>query len=73
MIFTLLVPFLFMLFMSADINKVWTLYGNMQLLSNYIDLGMIAIPAASFTLLGVLKNVSYFSIGKHPQVKYWIE
>lgn len=34
MIFTLVVPFLFMIFMSVSMNRVWALYNMLQLLIN---------------------------------------
>jgi len=45
MIFTLIVPFGFMLFMSVSMGRVWSLYLMLQVTSNINNLHPLLIPA----------------------------
>lgn len=72
MIFSLVVPLLFMVFMSVSINRVWGMYNSLQLLSNFSSYDSLLIPPASFELLQVLKNVSYFNLLQNEQVQLFL-
>ena len=62
MIFTLIVPFCFMLFMSFSMNRVWALYNMLQLLSNFNNYLTMTIPANAYFIVNVMMNVTFFSI-----------
>lgn len=72
MLFSLIIPFGFMLFMSFSIEKVWGMYNMLQMLSNYINLDSVLLPPTSSTFLQVLHNVSNFNLMKNPFVQYWL-
>ena len=48
MLFTLLVPFGFMLFMSMSMNRVWGMYNMVQLIANITNFKALLIPANSY-------------------------
>jgi len=62
MIFTLVVPFCFMLFMSCSMDRVWGLYNMLQVQSNIPNFRMIALPANAEYILMITKNVSFFNL-----------
>ena len=72
MIFSLVVPLAFMIFMSVSIDRVWGMYNSLQLLSNYISYEALMIPPASYKLLMVLKNISNFNIMKNETVQIFL-
>jgi len=73
MLFTLIVPFAFMLFMSVSMNRVWGLYNLMQLICNLLRYEQLLIPAPSAFLLKVVGNVSNFSVLKEQNVQNWLK
>ena len=73
MLFTLIVPFCFMLFMSVSMNRVWSIYNMLQILSNFINLRTLSIPGNSFFIIKIIQNVSFFSILSEENVQRWLE
>ena len=73
MLFTLIVPFGFMIFMSVSMNRVWGFYNLLQLISNLQRYEALLIPAPSGYLLFILGNVSNFSILKEQNVQNWLK
>jgi len=68
MIFTLIVPFCFMLFMSMSMGRVWSLYLMLQVTSNINNFSVLLIPANTQYILFILANVSNFSVLKEANV-----
>ena len=62
MIFTLIVPFCFMVFMSVSMNRVWALYNLLQLISNLNNYMILSIPGNAFFIIVIVSNISQFSI-----------
>ena len=73
MLVTLIIPFIFMIFMSVSLNRVWGLYNMLQIVSNLVNYKLMSIPANSYYLLFILKNVSNFSIFKDENVQLWLK
>ena len=62
MIFTLVVPFCFMLFMSCSMDRVWGLYNMLQVQSNIPNFQTITLPTNAEHILMITKNVSFFNL-----------
>lgn len=73
MLLTLIVPFLFMLFMSASMDRVWSFYNMLQLSTNLLHFNSISIPANNVVLMAIIKNVTYFSLFKDKHVQDWLQ
>ena len=65
MLFSLLVPFGFMIFLSFKMNKVWGLYNMMQLVSFQLKIKNLNRPTNSEILLKIVDGISNFSIGSN--------
>jgi len=73
MIFTLIVPFGFMLFMSVSMGRVWSLYLMLQVASNINNFTVLLIPANAQYILMIMQNISNFSVLKEPNVQIWFK
>ena len=73
MIFTLVLPFAFMLLMSVSMNRVWALYNMLQLLINLSNYERVIVPANIEFLLNTISNIVNFSILEQQEVKLWLE
>ena len=73
MIFSLIIPFCFMLFMSVSMNRVWGLYNMLQLESNFIMIGGLLIPANTYLVLEITHGISNFKLFADPTVTHWIK
>ena len=73
MIFTLVIPFAFMIFMSVSMDRVWSLYNTMQLMSNITEYQMLKIPANSLFFINIIKVTSNFDLLGEPNVQKWIQ
>jgi hypothetical protein len=62
MIMTLVIPLCFMVFMSASLDRVWSLYNMLQILSNMKNMLTMSIPANAYLIITVIKNISFFSV-----------
>ena len=62
LLFSLIIPFLFMVFMSASMNRVWALYNLLQLISNLKNYLTLSIPGNAFFIIVIVSNISQFSI-----------
>jgi hypothetical protein len=60
MLITLLVPFCFMLFMSVSMEKVWSFYLMLQVVSNILNYQSLVIPANAQYLLFICDTISNF-------------
>jgi hypothetical protein len=72
MLVTLFVPFVFMVFMSMSMNRVWALYNMFQLLINLIDYRKMSIPGNLSFVLELIKGMVYFSILDEPHVQVFL-
>ena len=63
---------MFMMFMKVSIDRVWGMYNSLQLLGNLNSYVSLLIPPASYQLLQVLKNVSYFKLMKNEHVQIFL-
>jgi hypothetical protein len=72
MLLTLIIPFCFMIFMSVSMNKVWSLYNLLQLISNIINYKTLKIPANSSLVITMLINISQFSMFQEPNINKWL-
>lgn len=73
MIFTLVVPLAFMLFMSVSMNRVWALYNMLQLLINLDKYVMISVPSNVELILEIITNIVNFSLLEQENVKQSLE
>jgi hypothetical protein len=73
MLVTLIIPFCFMVFMSASMNRVWAMYNMMQILSNFLNYLTLSIPANADFILNVVKNISFFSMLSEENVQNFLE
>jgi len=62
MLFTLIVPFCFMVFMSMSMDRVWGLYNMLQVQSNLSNFERVLLPANAEYILFITKNVSFFNL-----------
>ena len=72
MLLTLIIPFCFMLFMSFSMNKVWTLYNMMQLITKIKNYKTMIIPANLLLLIDVVQNIVSFSLFDNAFVQTWL-
>ena len=72
MLFTLIVPFCFMVFMSVSMNRVWALYNMLQIMSNLKNYMMLIIPANAFFVIKVIMNVAFFSVLQEDNVQNFL-
>lgn len=68
MIFTLIVPVGFMLFMTMSMNRVWSLYLMLQVTSSLLLFDSLLIPANAGYILYILSNIANFKILNEPNV-----
>ena len=68
MLFTLIIPFAFMLFMSVSMNSVWSMYLMMQIVSNLMHI-FINRPGNAEYLLFIGENISYFKITEEKNLR----
>ena len=61
-----------MLFMSFSMNKVWTLYNMMQLITNIKNYKTMIIPANLLLLIDVVQNIVSFSLFDNAFVQTWL-
>ena len=61
MILTLVVPFLFMVFMSVSMDRVWSLYLMLQIISNLMNL-KLQRPGNAEYIMFVSEKISYFKV-----------
>ena len=73
MIFTLVVPLAFMVFMSVSMNRVWALYNMLQLLINLDKYVMVSVPSNMQLILEIITNIVNFSILEQEDVKQGLE
>lgn len=73
MLITLIVPFGFMVFMSVSMNRVWSLYLMLQIISNITNYPSLLIPANSQYIIFILQNISYFKILQEQNVQIWLK
>ena len=66
MIYTLLVPFCFMVFMKASMNRVWSFYNMLQLASNIKNYSTLYIPSNAHFILELVENTTFFKITSQP-------
>ena len=66
MLFTFVVPFVFMVFMSMSMNRVWAFYNMMQLLVNLLEYSRVTLPANLEFVLEILYGMANFSILDQP-------
>jgi hypothetical protein len=73
MIFTLVVPLAFMMFMSISIKRVWALYNMLQLLINLDKYVMVSVPSNMQLILEIITNIVNFSLLEQEDVKKGLE
>ena len=61
MVLTLIVPFVFMVFMSVSMESVWSLYLMLQIVSNVMHFG-INRPGNAEYVMFVGQKISYFKV-----------
>ena len=61
MVLTLIVPFVFMIFMSVSMESVWSLYLMMQIVSNVMHL-IINRPGNAEYVMFVGQKISHFKV-----------
>ena len=69
MIFTLVIPFAFMIFMSVSMERVWSLYNTMQLMANILQYQMLKISANSLFFIDIIKKTSNFDLLGEPNIQ----
>ena len=67
MVFTLVIPFVFMIFMSVSMGSVWSMYLMMQIVSNLMHI-FINRPGNAEYLLFIGEKISYFRITEEKNV-----
>ena len=67
MIFTLVIPFLFMIFMSVSMDRVWSLYLMLQIVSNLLNL-KIQRPGNAEYILFLIEKIATFKLLKEENV-----
>ena len=72
MIFTLVIPFCFMIFMSISIERVWSLYNTLQLMAIISKNPELKIPANAQFFIEVVEEISNFKIGENKNVQKWL-
>ena len=72
MMFTLIVPFCFMVFMSMSMNRVWSLYLMLQVMSNINNFTQMMIPANAQYVVFIFQKISYFKIMQEANVQIWM-
>ncbi|MFM1932434.1 MAG: hypothetical protein RL226_1737 [Bacteroidota bacterium] len=72
MFITLIIPFVFLIFMSVSMTRVWALYNMSQLLINLDDYRKIALPGNLSFVLQVIKGMVYFKILDQPSVQVFL-
>ena len=72
MVFTLIIPFAFMLLMSVSMDSVWSMYLMMQIVSNIINIP-INRPSNAEYILFIGENISYFKITEEKNLQQWIK
>ena len=65
LIYTLVVPFCFMVFMKASMGRVWSFYNLLQLAANIKNYTTLYIPSNALFILDVLDNTASFKITSH--------
>lgn len=73
MLFTLVVPFCFMLFMSVSMDRVWSMYLMLQLTSNLMNLSCIQRPGNVEYLLFMGQKISDFKVASEPNIQHWLK
>lgn len=73
MMLTLVIPFCFMIFMSASMSRVWSFYNMLQLASNQRNFLTLSIPSNSYFVIELLQNITFFSVLQEENVKNWLE
>ena len=73
MIFTLVVPFCFMVFMSVSMNRVWSLYLMLQITSNLRNYETLIIPANVDYVVYIMSNIANFKILQEINVQIWLK
>ena len=68
MIYTLVVPFCFMIFMRASMGRVWSFYNMLQLASNIKNYSTLYVPSNALFILNVLENTTFFKITSQENV-----
>ena len=73
LLFTFLIPFLFMLFARVSMHRVWSLYYMLQVMSNLINYLPLLIPANALTVVQTIKNVTCFMFFRNPDVQRFVK
>ena len=72
MVFTLIIPFAFMMFMSVSMDSVWSMYLMMQIVSNLMHI-FIQRPGNAEYIMFIGEKISYFKITEEENVKQWMK
>lgn len=72
MMFTLIVPFCFMVFMSVSMDRVWSLYLMLQVMSNINNFERMMIPASAQYVVFIFQKISNFKIMQEKVVQIWM-
>ena len=70
--FSLVIPFIFMMFMSASMDRAWSLYNMLQLIANFLRFKRVVFPPSSNKLLILIENMSNFNLGSNLHVQAWL-
>ena len=68
MLFTLIVPFCFMVFMSFSMDRVWSMYLMLQIISNLINLRCLQRPGNVEYLLFMAQKISDFKVSEEENI-----
>ena len=69
MVYTMIIPFCFMIFLKASMNRVWSFYNMLQLASNIKNYSTLFIPSNVKFMLDLLESITFFKIFSSKPVK----
>lgn len=72
LVISLVIPFFFMMFMSASMDRAWSLYNLLQLIGNFLRFERVIFPPTAYSLLVLIQNMSSFSLGSNEHVQAWL-
>lgn len=66
---TFIIPFAFMIFMSCSMNRAWSFYLSLQIITNIENMKMLTIPASAQTFIKVMSEMANFKLMQNYHVK----
>ena len=73
-VLSLVIPLFFGILLSFSVDRAWSFYLALQVISNIHNFEeKLTIPASSWTMIRIIHKISSFKITEEPLVKSWIK